>query len=77
MRCAIVTRAGQVMAKGTLVVRADDSGIMRLNFHTNSGRWIEGGQIPGDGDLTDALEGLFRQCFEVWGMTGLKLTVSN
>lgn len=57
-------------------MRKEDNDKMRLNLETSGGRLIEGGLVGDDGDLTDASEVLFQQCYETWGMTGLTLTVT-
>jgi hypothetical protein len=77
MRCAISSRAGQVLATGQLVIHKDESGEMRLDFHTDGGRLIEGGTIDPDGDLTSASQVLFREFFETWKMTGVTLTAKS
>ena len=76
MRCAIISRAGQVLANGHLVLSQDEAGDLRLALETDGGRYLEGGVIGPDGDMTAASQVLFRQFFEVWGMSDLKLTVT-
>lgn len=76
MRCAVISRAGQVLASGRLFLHSGDDGELRLNLRTDGGRLIEGGIVDPDGDLTIASEMLFRQFFEVWGMSDLTLTVT-
>jgi hypothetical protein len=76
MECAIVSRAGQVLAKGKLILRYEENGKMRLNLETYGGKLIEGGIVSDDGDLTMASEVLFQHCYETWKMTGLTLTVT-
>lgn len=76
MQCTVVSRSGQVLARGKLVLDRQNDEKMRLNLQTNSGRLIEGGIVADDGDLTAASEVLFQQCYETWGMTGLTLTVT-
>ena len=76
MRCAIISRAGQVLAKGRLMIHQTDQGELRLDLQTDGGRLIEGGMIDPDGDMTSANQELFRRFFDVWGMTDLTLTVS-
>jgi hypothetical protein len=76
MNCAIVSRAGQVLARGKLLLHRETSGTTRLNLKTNGGKLIEGGIVGEDGDLTEASEELFQNCYEVWRMTGLTLTVT-
>lgn len=76
MRCAIVSRAGQVLANGYLVLHQDEAGEWRLDLQTDGGRLLQGGTVGPDGDLTVASQVLFRQFFEVWGMSDLTLTVT-
>jgi hypothetical protein len=74
MRCAISSRAGQVLASGYLMIEEDEAGQLRLNLHTDTGRVIQGGIVDEDGNLTSASQELFRQFFNVWGMSDLTLT---
>lgn len=76
MECAIVSRAGQVLARGKLILHKEDNDKVRLNLQTYGGKLIEGGIVSDDGDLTAASEVLFQQCFETWRMTGLTLRVT-
>ncbi|WAL61361.1 hypothetical protein [Thermocoleostomius sinensis] len=76
MRCAIISRAGQVLANGSLLLKQDDNGEWRLHLKTDGGKLIQGGVIGPDGDLTAASQILFRQFFEIWGMSDLTLTVT-
>lgn len=76
MRCAVVSRAGQVLAKGRLLLQKNEDGELRLDLETDGGRLIQGGIVEADGDLDSASQGLFRQFFEVWGMSDLTLTVT-
>ncbi|PSB05280.1 hypothetical protein [Merismopedia glauca] len=76
MQCTVLSRSGQVLARGKLILHPEDRGKMRLNLQTNGGRLIEGGIVEDNGDLTSASEALFQQCYETWGMTGLTLTVT-
>ncbi len=76
MRCAISSRAGQVLARGRLILHKSDEGELRLHLQTDGGKLIEGGIIDPDGDMTSASEELFRQFLEVWGMSDLTLTVT-
>lgn len=76
MRCAIISRAGQVLASGQLFLHRGEEGELQLNLRTDGGRLIEGGTVDPDGDLTHASEMLFRQFFQVWGMSDLTLTVT-
>ncbi|MBW4521814.1 MAG: hypothetical protein KME16_19200 [Scytolyngbya sp. HA4215-MV1] len=76
MRCAVISRAGQVLANGHLVLHKGDDGELRLDLRTDGGRLLQGGVIGADGDMTIASKALFRQFFEVWGMSDLTLTVT-
>ena len=76
MRCAIMSRAGQILANGHLVLTQDEEGELRLALETDGGRYLQGGVIAPDGDMTVASQELFRQFFEVWGMSDLRLTVT-
>lgn len=76
MRCAIISRAGQVLANGSLMLIQDEEGELRLALQTDGGRYLQGGVIGPDGDMTAASQALFRQFFEVWGMSDLRLTVT-
>lgn len=73
MRCAIVSRAGQILANGRFLIQKDESGELRLNFRTDGGRLIQGGIVDADGDLTTASKVLYRQFFELWGVSDLTL----
>lgn len=76
MRCTISSRAGQVLAKGQLVIQKDENGEVRLCFRTDGGKLIQGGTIDPSGDLIDASEVLFRQFFETWKMSGMTLAAA-
>lgn len=76
MRCAISSRAGQVLANGHLFLQAGEDGELRLNLRTDGGRLIQGGAIADDGDMTAASQELFRQFLDVWGMSDLTLTIT-
>lgn len=76
MECAIVSRAGQVLARGKLILDREENGEMRLNLKTNGGKLIRGGIVDADGDLTTASDELFQQCYATWRMTGLTLSVT-
>jgi hypothetical protein len=76
MECAIISRAGQVLARGKLILHKEKDGLMRLNLKTYGGKLIEGGVVDEDGDLTAASEVLFKHCYETWRMTGLTLKVT-
>lgn len=73
MRCAISSRAGQILAEGQLFIESDEDGKLRLSLRTDRGKILQGGTIGADGDLATASEVLFRQFFEVWGMSDLTL----
>ena len=75
MECAIISRAGQVLARGKLVLKQED-GKTRLNLETRGGKLVEGGFVAEDGDLEEASEVLFQNCFNTWRMTGLTLSVT-
>lgn len=75
MRCEIISRAGQVLANGRLMLHKSDDGNLRLDLQTDGGRLLQGGIIDSDGDMKSASEELFRQFFEAWGMSDLTLTV--
>ncbi|MGB5961617.1 MAG: hypothetical protein WBG73_13205 [Coleofasciculaceae cyanobacterium] len=75
MRCAINSRAGQVLARGSLILHKQDNGELRLDLQTDGGHIIEGGIVDADGDMRLASEVLFQQFFAVWGMSNLTLTV--
>ena len=68
MRCAIISRSGQTLASGRLLIQTDEAGALRLALETDRGRYFLGGVIGPDGDMTTASQALFRQFFEVWGM---------
>ncbi|MDJ0593250.1 MAG: hypothetical protein QNJ72_25225 [Pleurocapsa sp. MO_226.B13] len=74
MECAIISRAGQVLARGKLILKHEGDRI-RLNLETRGGKLIEGGFVSEDGDLEEASEVLFQNCFNTWRMTGLTLSV--
>lgn len=76
MRCAIVSRAGQIIANGRLLLHKNDVGEWRLDLQTDGGRIIQGGIVEPDGDMTTASKALFQGFFEVWGMSELTLTVT-
>jgi hypothetical protein len=76
MRCSVVSRAGQVLAMGRLLLHTCEDGELRLDLLTDGGRLIEGGIVDAEGNLTAASEELFRQFFQVWGMSDLTLTVT-
>ena len=74
MECAIISRAGQVLARGKLILKQEAEGT-RLNLETRGGKLIEGGFVSEDGDLGAASKVLFENCFATWRMTGLTLQV--
>ena len=76
MECAIISRAGQVLARGKLFLAREADNQLRLNLKTNGGKLILGGIVGDDGDLSAASEVLFQNCYETWRMTGLTLTVT-
>ncbi|MEA5418691.1 hypothetical protein VB712_05585 [Spirulina sp. CCNP1310] len=76
MRCAIISRAGQVLARGALILRETEGGAWRLDLETDGGRQVQGGLVGSDGNLTEASQVLFDQFFDVWGMSNLTLTVT-
>jgi len=76
MRCAVVSRAGQTLANGRLLLYREDNGELRLDLQTDGGRLIQGGIVDADGDMSVASELLARQFFEVWGMSDLTLMVT-
>ena len=76
MECAIISRAGQVLARGKLFLAREAENQLRLNLKTNGGKLISGGIVGDDGDLGAASEVLFQNCYETWRMTGLTLTVT-
>lgn len=76
MRCEIRSRAGQVLAKGRLILHKGDDGELRLDLETEGGRLLQGGLIGPEGDMAAASEVLFRQFFQVWGMSDLTLNVT-
>lgn len=76
MRCAIVSRAGQVIANGRLLLHKTEEDEWRLDLQTDGGRLIQGGTIAPDGDMAVASQALFRQFFAVWGMSDLTLTIT-
>jgi hypothetical protein len=76
MRCAVVSRAGQVLANGYLMLHQGDDGELRLDLQTDGGRLLQGGTIGADGDMTSASQVLFRQFFDAWGMSDVTLTVT-
>jgi hypothetical protein len=74
MECAIISRAGQILARGKLVLEVEENGT-RLNLKTRGGKLITGGLVDEDGDLGAASKVLFENCFATWQMTGLTLQV--
>ena len=76
MRCVISSRAGQILAKGHLVIQTDENGELRLSFKTDGGKLIQGGAVDPDGNLTEASHVLFRQFFETWKTSGMTLAAA-
>lgn len=76
MRCMIISRAGQTLARGKLVLAKLEDNRQRLDLVTDRGRHLQGGIISEDGDMTAASEELARQFFDVWGMSDLQLHVT-
>jgi len=74
MRCAISSRAGQVLAKGHLLIQKEENGELRLSFRTDGGKLIQGGMIDPNGDMTSASKVLFREFFKTWGMSDITFT---
>lgn len=77
MRCAVSSRAGQILARGRLFVQPNEDGELSLNFQSDRGTLIQGGIVAENGDMTEAGQVLMRQFFEVWHMTDLTLTASS
>jgi hypothetical protein len=75
MRCTIISRAGQALASGRLLIRIQTDGTLRLDLETDRGRILEGGIISEDGDLTAASAALAEQFFAVWGMSDVILNI--
>jgi hypothetical protein len=76
MQCSIISRAGQVLAKGRLIIHKEDDGALRLDMETNGGRLLQGGIIDASGDMAAASQVLFREFFETWGLSDLTLNVT-
>ncbi len=76
MRCSVISQAGQVIARGRLVLHRGDNDELRLDLHTDGGRLIEGGIIGDDGNMAQASQALFRQFFHVWGFSNMTLKVT-
>lgn len=76
MRCAIISRAGQTLARGKLILSPLDNQQLRLDLVTDRGRYLEGGIVSADGDMTDASLELSRKFYDVWGMSDLQLHVT-
>lgn len=76
MRCAIISRAGQTLARGKLVLSPLPDGMLRLDLVTDRGRYLEGGLVSKDGDMTEASLELSRKFFAVWGMSDLQLQIT-
>jgi hypothetical protein len=76
MQCSIISRAGQVLAKGRLIIHKEDDGALRLDMETSGGRLLQGGIIDSNGDMATASQVLFREFFDVWGLSDLTLNVT-
>ena len=76
MRCAIISRAGQTLARGKLVLTKVEADQLRLDLVTDRGRYLEGGLVRDDGDMTEASLELSKKFFDVWGMSNLSLHVT-
>ncbi|NCJ06996.1 hypothetical protein GS597_10845 [Synechococcales cyanobacterium C] len=78
MRCAVISQAGQIIARGRLILHRGEGDELRLDLQTDGGRLIQGGLIGEDGDMAEASQALFRQFFQVWGFSNmtLKITIS-
>ncbi|MDJ0531619.1 MAG: hypothetical protein QNJ70_03835 [Xenococcaceae cyanobacterium MO_207.B15] len=76
MECSIISRAGQVLARGKLFLSQEEDGKTRLNLKTNGGKLIAGGIVGEDGDLSAASDELFNNCYATWRMTGLTLSIN-
>lgn len=76
MRCTIISRAGQVLAYGRLVIHHCEDERLRLDLETDGGRVLQGGFVGEDGDMTAASQVLSEQFFEVWGMSDLTLNIA-
>jgi hypothetical protein len=77
MRCAISSNAGQILARGRLLIQKDENNEQRLTFVSDGGKSINGGIIGEDGEMTAASEELFRGFFTAWGLSGVTLVVSK
>lgn len=77
MRCAISSSAGQVLARGRLLIQKDENGEQRLHFLSDGGKLITGGIIGEDGELSAASEELFRAFFTAWGVSGVTIVLSK
>ncbi len=73
MRCSIISRAGQTLASGRFLISQDENNHLYLDFESDRGRYVEGGQISENGDLTSASQVLLKQFFEVWGVSEITL----
>lgn len=76
MQCAIISRAGQTLARGKLVLSKTEDNQLRLDLVTDRGRYLEGGLVDPSGDMTEASLELSRKFFDVWGMSDLQLHVT-
>ncbi|MGB2926856.1 MAG: hypothetical protein WBB82_16265 [Limnothrix sp.] len=76
MQCAIISRAGQTLARGRLVLTKTEADRLRLDLVTDRGRYLEGGLVDASGDMSEASLVLSRKFFDVWGMSDLQLHVT-
>ncbi|MBV5260581.1 hypothetical protein FLX56_19400 [Synechococcus moorigangaii CMS01] len=76
MRCAIISRAGQTLARGKLVLTPLEDNQQRLDLVTDGGRYLEGGIVTAEGDMTEASLELSRKFFAMWGMSDLQLQIT-
>ncbi|MFB2936953.1 hypothetical protein ACE1B6_17025 [Aerosakkonemataceae cyanobacterium BLCC-F154] len=77
MRCAISSSAGQILARGRLLIQKDENNEQRLTFVSDRGKLVSGGIVGEDGELTAASEELFRGFFAAWGVSGVTLIISK
>ena len=75
MRCAIISRAGQILAYGRLFIRQQGEEGLRLDLETDNGRLLKGGLLSEEGDMTEASQVLSEQFFDMWGMSDLTLKI--
>lgn len=75
MRCSVISSSGQVLSHGHLLIEEDGDGDLRLSFRSDRGKYIQGGKIDADGDMTSASQTLFRGFFDAYGISGITLTL--